>query len=193
MSKTLLALLLAVSAVPAMADHHNFAHVQYTFRDTVDSNSQNTNRQGVNFTVGRQVANNLTVDFGEQFRTEKLNNNDGVSTTRIESGVTYAYGLTNRVSLYTRGGLGYKFNADSDYSYYSIEPGAKLDLANGFVVKAGYRFRDSFNNSYNEQTDTVRLGADYTLAKNQTVTLGIDRSYGASEFIGYNLGYLVKF
>lgn len=192
MNKFLLALLLALSATPAFAEH-NFVHLQYTVRDTVGSNSQDTNRQGVNFTVGRQVANNLTVDFGEQFRTEKLNNNDGVSTTRIESGVTYAYGLTNGISLYTRGGLGYKFNADSDYSYYSIEPGAKLDLANGFLVKAGYRFRDSFNNSYNEQTDTVRLGAEYALAKNQTVTLGIDRSYGASEFIGYNLGYLVKF
>jgi hypothetical protein len=188
----LLAALLATLSTPVFAEH-NFVHLQYTFRDTVASDSQDTNRQGVNFTVGRKLSDNVTVDLGEQFRTEKLNNNDGVSTTRLESGVTYTYGLTNGVSLYTRGGLGYKFTTNSDYSYYSIEPGAKLDLANGFVVKAGYRFRDSFNNSYNEQTDTVRLGADYTLAKNQTLTLGVDRSYGASEFIGYNLGYLVKF
>jgi hypothetical protein len=60
-------------------------------------------------------------------------------------------------------------------------------------VKAGYRFRDAFNDTYNEKTNTVRFGAEYALAKDQALTLGIDRSYGASDFIGYNAGYMIKF
>jgi hypothetical protein len=39
----------------------------------------------------------------------------------------------------------------------------------------------------------VRFGAEYAVAKDQALTLGIDRSYGASDFIGYNAGYMIKF
>ena len=60
-------------------------------------------------------------------------------------------------------------------------------------VKAGYRFRDAFNDAYLEKTNTVRFGAEYAVAKDQALTLGIDRSYGTSDFIGYNAGYMIKF
>ena len=192
MKKLVLAVVLAMSATTALAED-NFAHLQYTFRDTVADDKGNPNRQGVNFTVGRKLTNNLTVDFGEQFRTERLNSGEGSNTTRFESGASYTVGLMDNVDFYTRGGLGYKFTANDDYAYYSIEPGAKMAVTPQLSVRAGYRFRDSFDNSHNEKTDTVRVGAEYTVAKNQLVTLGIDRSYGASEFIGYNAGYLVKF
>lgn len=56
-------------------------------------------------------------------------------------------------------------------------------------VKAGYRFRDSSNDACNEKTNTVRFGAEYAVAKDQALTLGVDRSYGASDFIGYNAGF----
>lgn len=194
MSKFLLAVLLAVTAVSARAeDSRNFAHVQYTFRDTVAGQSGDTNRQGVNFTVGRRVTDSVTIDLGEQFRTEKLNSDNGANTTRLEAGATYQYGLTSDVALYARGATGYKFTTNQDYAYYSVEPGVKVAVTGDLSVRAGYRFRDSYSDTYNEKTNTVRFGAEYTVAKDQTVTLGIDRSYGASEFIGYNFGYAVKF
>jgi hypothetical protein len=83
--------------------------------------------------------------------------------------------------------------SNQDYTYYSIEPGIKYALTDAVSVKAGYRFRDAFNDSYNEKTNTVRFGAEYAVAKDQALTLGIDRSYGASDFIGYNAGYMFKF
>lgn len=192
MSKFLVAVLLAVSATTALAAD-NFAHVQYTFRDTVAGQSGDTNRQGVNFTVGRKVTDSITVDLGEQFRTEKLNSDAGASSTRLEAGATYQYGLTQDVALYTRAATGYKFTTNDDYAYYSVEPGVKVAVTGDLAVKAGYRFRDAYSDSYNEKTNTVRFGAEYTVAKDQLVTVGVDRSYGASEFIGYNLGYVVKF
>lgn len=196
MKKSLIATLLAGLAFSSMAmaeDLKNFAHIQYTFRDTIADDKGNPNRQGVNFTIGRKVLDNLTIDLGEQFRTERLNSDDGKSTTRLEAGATYTYGLTKDITLYTRGGLGYKVTSTDDYTYYSVEPGIKYSLTDALSVKAGYRFRDSFNDSKNEKTDTVRFGAEYAIAKDQSLTLGIDRSYGASDFIGYNAGYQIKF
>jgi len=196
MKKSLIATLIAglsFGTVALAEDGKNFAHIQYTFRDTIADDKADTNRQGVNFTVGRKVLDNLTIDLGEQFRTERLNNDNGVSTTRLESGATYQYGLTKDIALYTRGGLGYKVTSNQDYTYYSVEPGIKYILTDAISVKAGYRFRDAFSDVYNEKTNTVRFGAEYAIAKDQSLTLGVDRSYGASEFVGYNAGYMVKF
>jgi opacity protein-like surface antigen len=196
MKKTLIATLIAglsFGTVAMAEDGKNFAHIQYTFRDTIADNKADTNRQGVNFTIGRKVLDNLTIDLGEQFRTERLNNDAGVNTTRLEAGATYSYNLLPAVSLYTRGGLGQKFTSNQDYTYYSVEPGIKYALTDTLAVKAGYRFRDAFSDAYNEKTNTVRVGAEYALAKDQALTLGIDRSYGASDFIGYNAGYMIKF
>ena len=196
MKKSLIATLIAglsFGTVALAEDGKNFAHIQYTFRDTISDDKADPNRQGVNFTIGRKVLDNLTVDLGEQFRTERLNNDAGVNTTRLEAGATYQYGLTKDISLYTRGGLGQKFTSSQDYTYYSVEPGIKYSLTDAVSVKAGYRFRDAFNDAYNEKTNTVRFGAEYAIAKDQALTLGIDRSYGASDFVGYNAGYMIKF
>jgi opacity protein-like surface antigen len=196
MKKTLIATLIAglsFGTVALAEDGKNFAHIQYTFRDTIADDKSAPNRQGVNFTLGRRVLDNLTIDLGEQFRTERLNNDNGVSTTRLETGATYSYNLLPAVSLYTRGGLGYKVTSNQDYTYYSVEPGIKYALTDTLAVKAGYRFRDAFSDAYVEKTNTVRFGAEYAVAKDQALTLGIDRSYGASDFIGYNAGYMIKF
>lgn len=196
MKKTLIATLIAglsIGTVTLAEDGKNFAHIQYTFRDTIADNKADTNRQGVNFTIGRKVLDNLTIDLGEQFRTERLNGDAGVNTTRLESGATYQLGLTKDIAVYTRGGLGYKTTSTEDYTYYSVEPGIKYSLTDVLAVRAGYRFRDAFSDSYIEKTNTVRFGAEYAIAKDQALTLGVDRSYGASDFVGYNAGYMIKF
>jgi opacity protein-like surface antigen len=191
MKKLVLALILAITATTAVAAD-NFAHVQYTLRDTVADDKDNPNRQGANFTLGRTVYPGVTIDVNSQFRTERLNSDTGSSSQRLEAGVSYAVNLTNDISVYTRGALGHKFTATEDHTYYSIEPGIKARLTEPLAVKVGYRYRDA-TNSAADQTNTLRLGAEYEIGKNQLLTAGIDRSWGDSEFIGYNAGYVVKF
>jgi hypothetical protein len=60
-------------------------------------------------------------------------------------------------------------------------------------VRVGYRFRDSFSDSYLDQTNTLRLGAEYALSDNTAVTAGLDRAWQDSEFVGAHAGYVVKF
>jgi opacity protein-like surface antigen len=187
-------LALALFSTFAMAeDNRNFAHLQYTFRDTIADDKGNPNRQGVNFTLGRNIGYGITLDVNQQFRTERLNSSEGKSSTRLETGASYQYGLTKDFAVYTRVAIGDKFTATDDYLYYSIEPGIKYTVTPELTTKVAYRYRDSFIDSKDEKTDTVRFGVEYALAKDQALTFNIDRSYGASEFIGYNVGYAVKF
>jgi hypothetical protein len=189
----LLAALLSSLGVNAAEQSTQYAHIQYTFRDTVGDNSGDPNRQGANFTFGKTVKPGITLDAGSQFRTERLNNNQGQNTNRLEVGATGTYGVLNNVELYTRGAMGQKFTQDEDHAYYSIESGAKMSLTPVWAVKAGYRYRDSFDNSYSDRTNTIRLGTEYALDKTSSLTLGVDRAYGDSDFVGVNAGYQIKF
>ena len=192
MKKSILfAALLAVST-SVMAEG-NFAHIQYAFRDTVASNSDDTNRQGANFTFGTTVYPGVVLDINNQFRTERLNSENGSSSNRLEAGVTKVIDLTNDVAVYGRGAIGQKFATSEDHTYYSVEGGVRTQVTSALNLRAGYRFRDAYSNTYADKTNTIRLGAEYALNKTSALTLGIDRAYGDSEFIGYNAGYVVKF
>lgn len=187
----LLAALLTMST--SVFAEGNFAHIQYTFRDTVASNSEDPNRQGANFTFGTTVYPGIVLDVNNQFRTERLNTDNGSNSNRLEVGVTKVFEVTNDVAVYGRGAIGQKFATSEDHTYYSVEGGVRTQLTSALNVRAGYRFRDAYSESYNDKTNTIRLGAEYALNKTSALTLGIDRAYGDSEFIGYNLGYVVKF
>ena len=194
MKKLVLAVALTVASFAVVAED-NFAHLQYTFRDTIAGDQGNTNRQGINFTVGHNFNQNWQVDIGEQFRTEKLNedNGGGSNTTRLEAGTTFTLPLNNVVSTYTRGAIGYKFATNQDFGYYSVESGLNLHVVEPLTLRVGYRYRDSFSQEYFDKTNTVRLGAQYALNKTSFLSAGVDRAYGDSQFLGINLGYGVRF
>jgi opacity protein-like surface antigen len=193
MKKALLVALALIASVAQAEDKpaKNFIQLQYAYRDTIASDKADPNRQGVNFTFGTKVLENLTWDVSNQFRSE--NGQNSSDATRLETGLSYQYGVAKDVALYTRGAVGYKYTNGADSSYYSIEPGVKVQLTSPLAVKVGYRFRDSFSDSYFDQTNTLRLGAEYTLSENTMVTAGLDRSWKDSEFVGANAGYVVKF
>ena len=194
MKKLVLAVALTLTSFAAVAED-NFAHVQYTFRDTVAGNQGQTNRQGINLTLGHNFNRNWQVDIGEQFRTEKFNEDKGAgnNTTRLEAGTTYTQPLNDMFSLYTRGAIGYKLTANQDFGYYSLESGANIHVTEPLTLRVGYRYRDSFSQEYFDKTNTVRLGAQYALNKTSFLSAGLDRAYGDSQFIGVNLGYGVRF
>lgn len=194
MKKIALAVALLLSSITAQAED-NFAHLQYTLRDTIAGDQGNPNRQGINFTLGHNFNKNWQVDIGEQFRTEKFNEKNGAgnNTTRLEAGTTYTQPLNDMFSLYTRGAIGYKLTANQDYSYYSLESGANIHVTEPLTLRVGYRYRDSFSQEYFDKTNTVRLGAQYALNKTSFLSAGVDRAYGDSQFLGINLGYGVRF
>lgn len=191
--KKLLLVALAVFSTFAVAQDSakNFIQLQYAYRDTIGSDKADPNRQGVNFTFGTKLLDNVTWDIGNQFRSE--NGQNGNQINRLETGLSYQYGITKDIALYTRGAVGYKYTNAADHTYYSVEPGVKVQLTSPLAVKVGYRFRDSFSDNYTDQTNTLRFGAEYALTDKTAITAGLDRSWKDSEFIGANVGYVIKF
>ena len=196
MKKTLIAAILATLTISAQADQpvtttDSFIHGQYVFRDSIASDKDNPNRQGINLTVGKNIGYGVTLDGGVQVRNE--NGDAGRDDTRLETGATYQYGLTQALTLYTRGALGYRLTNQDDSTYYSVEPGVRYQVTPELNLRAGYRYRTAFDDSVFFKSNTVRVGAEYAFSKTQSLTAGIDRFYGDSETLGVNLGYMVRF
>ena len=192
MKKITLAVLLALST-SVFADTGNSIGISYALRDTIAGDNDRPNRQGFNLMYSHRFNQNWAVDTNEQFRTERFNTEGGNSSTRVEGGVTYTQKLTDTLAFYTRGGLGYRFTTADDNTYYSVEPGLRFQTTDALNLRFAWRYRDSFNDKINDQTHTVRLGAEYALTKEDTLSVGVDRFYGDSQLMGYNLGYTHKF
>ena len=83
----------------------------------------------------------------------------------------------------------YRFDVTIQNAEIVFQNAVTGDLA----LKAGVRFRDAFNDANNDSTRTYRLGAEYALDKNQTLSVGFDRSLGNAEFNAFSAGYGIKF
>jgi len=187
MKKALL-VVLALFALVAQAEDttKNFGHIQYAYRNTIDDNANDPNRQGGGISLGHKFSNRSQIDLVSQFRIQ--NGNTTNTMGRAEVGVTLSEGY-----YYLRGATGLKNTSTDSVGYYSIEPGLKFKLNNQWTTKVGYRFRDAYNESANDRTTTFRLGADYNLDERSSLTAMYDRSSGDIDFDGINLGYYFKF
>lgn len=165
----------------------NYAGIQYQYRDGA---SGNTDANVVGLTVGQSVSKFLDAEVHARVKS----NDDDTNNTRVEGALVGKLPLIGGLSVYTRGAVGEKFNGQDNTAYWSIEPGVKYAVANNISVKAGLRFRDSFNgDDVADSTRAWRVGAEYAVTKNTVLTAGVDRSLGDSEYVSYNLGYGVKF
>jgi opacity protein-like surface antigen len=185
MKKSLLLIALLSAWNVQAADKQNVAHIQLVHRNTVGDNTNDPNRNGINFTQVHKLADNFNLDMSAQYREQ--NGYDKNSATRFEFGATPHNGF-----FYIRTALGAKSQNDS-HLYYSLEPGLRWKLSDKVIVKTGYRYRDAFNNDKNDMTHTARIGAEYALTDTQSITAGYDRSFGDSEFNGLSAGYAIKF
>ena len=192
MKKLLLATLVMIST-SALADGNNSIGISYALRDSIAGDSDRPNRQGYNLVYAHKFNQNWAADINQQFRTERLNTEDGNNDLRLETGVTYTQPVVDKISVYTRGALGYRFTSTVDHTYYSVEPGVRFQATEPLNLRMGWRYRDSFNDTINFQTHTVRVAAEYALTKEDVLTVGVDRFYGDSQTMGYNLGYVHRF
>ena len=184
MKKLTLAVLLALST--AAAAEGNYAGIKFESRQGRDA-TQDANAYSL--TVGK----NLNQYFDAEVYARIKSNDDSTNNTRAEAAVVAKYPVLSGIQLYTRGAIGEKFDGNSNDGYWSLEPGVKVAATQDLTVKAGLRFRDAFNDGNADSTRTYRLGADYALDKNQSLSVGYDRSLGDSKYDAIGIGYGVKF
>jgi len=187
MKKALLVILVLITSVAqAEGTPKNFGHIQYAYRNTIDDNAGDPNRQGGGISLGHKFTDNSLIDLVSQFRIQ--NGNTTNTMGRTEVGVTLSEGI-----YYIRGATGLRNTSTASIGYYSIEPGLKFKLNNTWSAKVGYRYRDSYSDSVDDRTTTLRLGVNYDLNEVSSLTAQYDQSHGDADFDGVNLGYYFKF
>jgi hypothetical protein len=178
-----MAVMLATSSVFA----GGFGAVEYSGRDGVDGNAD---ARATKVTMGTDLNQTFKADFSLR---QKTDNDNNLSDTRLEAGLTGTVPVAGGLSAYGRVALGQKFKSSVDYGYYSVEPGVKYAVTPALSVKAGYRYRAATDSVNADTTRTYRLGAEYALTKNYFVGLGYDQVRGDSKYNATNVSLGFKF
>ena len=178
-----MAVMLATSSVFA----GGFGAVEYSGRDGVDGNAD---ARATKVTMGTDLNQTFKADFSLR---QKTDNDNNLSDTRLEAGLTGTVPVASGLSAYGRVALGQKFKSSVDYGYYSVEPGVKYAVTPALSVKAGYRYRAATDSVNADTTRTYRLGAEYALTKNYFVGLGYDQVRGDSKYNATNVSLGFKF
>lgn len=121
-------------------------------------------------------------DFGQENGANKPI--DGKVEFRVRKDVK----VTTNASLGLRVGIGEKF-ADTDYTYYTVEPIATYKLSEPLSVNASVRFRDAFSSGHDFKTTTYKIGTAYKLSKEDEVGLKYFEKYGDSRTHGFEMVY----
>ena len=143
------------------------ATLEYQNQNGVNGSADTNN---INLTVKEAFNKNFTGDV--QLSNTYNDSNGAANSFRGEAGLTGSTPIVGTLGLYTRVAAGQKFTSTTNFTYYSVEPGITAGLGGGFNAKLGYRFRDAFdNNTYADQTRTVRAGLSYDINSKNTVDI----------------------
>lgn len=97
--------------------------------------------------------------------------------------------LTEDLKVGVRLGLGERFTQSSDYSFYTIEPMVQYNLTDAWNINALYRYRNSFDQTKNYQTDTYKVGTSYKVTPNDEIGFKYAMKYGDSRANGLEFTY----
>jgi hypothetical protein len=173
MKKFALATILTMAAFGAMAAS---VTAEYNNADGVDGSAS---QQGYNMSVKGNVSRGVDVDAGVQTRSN--DSTGGISSTRLEAGLTGTASLAPSLpfAVYTRVASGQKFTATTNYTYYSVEPGVIVPFGgSGLTARVGWRYRAAYDTANADETKTWRAGLSYAVTKQDTIGVRYDRMRG---------------
>jgi len=129
-----------------------YAKFGYGLQDGLNGGS-NASEYGL--TVGKK----LNDVFSAEIKTRlKVKDSSTSNDQRAEFALISSKKVYGKLSMYIRGGAGYKFTRDKSHEYWHIEPGLKYKLNDVWSIKGGVRFRDSFDSIYEQSDTTYKAG-----------------------------------
>ena len=157
--------------------------------ESQDGKSGGVDANTYGLTLGKKLSDNLSAEIYTRIKDADNTTNN----TRLEGAVIGTMPLAGTLSAYARVGVGEKFVSGDNYSYWTAEPGLKLGLTDDLSVKAGVRWRDSFQTNHNQWDRTYKLGVGYKLTANTAVGVDYKVKRGDSEYDAVGVGYKVSF
>ena len=164
-----------------------YAKFDYGLQDGLNGGN-NASEYGL--TVGKK----LNDVFSAEVKTRlKVKDNSTDNDQRAEIALIASKKIMGPVSLYTRGGAGFKMTRNKSHEYWHIEPGLKYKLSDKWSIKGGVRFRDSFDSIYEQSDITYKAGISYKLDKNNNIGIGSKFKRGDSQYNAIGVSYKVNF
>jgi hypothetical protein len=183
MKKIIALLALAISGTVYAAS----ATVEYQRVTGVNGSKDQT---GYLVVVREDINKNFTGDVVFSMRQTDITNS---LSTGIEAGITSRVS-SGTIRPYLRASIGEKFVSSGSFSYYSIEPGITVPFGSSRISgRLGWRYRDAFSASNNDETRTWRAGASYTINNKNLIGLRYDRARGDSNQNSWNFSYTRNF
>jgi hypothetical protein len=146
------------------------------------------------FLFGANVLNeNISLDLVGEYGDELNSTN---SYNQLEAGVKGVWPslYPEVLNLYGRVAVGQQFNSgESNFPYWSIEPGFLVNISDDVNGQIGYRYRNAFDVDRNFETNALVIGGGWMFAQNHGLVLNYEYSGNDQKYNMYGLGYTFIF
>jgi len=112
----------------------------------------------------------------------------GDITNRYEGRVKHTWSAMG-VKPYAQLRLGETVKSTTNYSYYAVDTGVVVPLADKFEVDFSYRYRNAFDTTNNFQTNRYGIEGKVKLTDKDRLGLRYAQSYGDSQSNSWQLQY----
>jgi hypothetical protein len=113
---------------------------------------------------------------------------NGSITNRYEGRVKHTWSAMG-VKPYAQIRLGEVVKATTDFSFYAVDTGVVVPLADKFEVDFSYRYRNAFDTTNNFQTNRYGIEGKVKLTDKDRLGLRYAQSYGDSQSNSWQLQY----
>lgn len=146
--------------------------------------------------TGLSVAFKATDTLRADFGISNLRDRDSFENNlRTEVGLTYSQDISKQLTGNLRVSSGIKMSSGKEnVPYYNIEPSLTAKVgATPLSVRVGYRYRNAYDVSDKDRSDTKRLSVRYALSKKDSFALGYDEQTGSGASKQTSLSYTRSF
>lgn len=159
-----------------------YVSVEY---ESSENRNTKTDSLGTGIVVGTKLNTGLQVSGKFSYSQPKIG--DGTITNAFEGRVKQKLGIA-----YVGARLGERINSNSNFTYYAIDTGFVLPV-NNIDFDLSYRYRNSFENGNNFETNRYGIEGKYKITKFDSIGLRYSQSYGDSETNAWRLQYTHSF
>lgn len=151
-----------------------------------------TDLTSTGLSVAFKVAEKMNMDLAIANLQDRVKYTNGL---RTEIGLTYSQPINQYFTGSVRVSHGFKSNSGKEtIQYYNIEPGVTAKLGNSpFSVRVAYRYRNAYDVSDNDRSDTNRVAVRYQMTKKDSFSLGYDNQTGSGAAKQTTLSYTRAF
>jgi hypothetical protein len=146
----------------------------------------NSHRYGTNQQFGYKITDQWSVDVSQMFR---VNPETDWTFQRLGVGASYKYKWFG-----VRVGIGQRYVRQGSNRFVDVTPSVNIPWTDKLSTSLSYTYRtsDPAETLY-DTSNSVRFGASYKVSDALSLNAGVNRAFGAQNFVSPSLGVTMRF